>query len=458
MKRVLPKITAVVLLAMAVTACSGQDNTSEVSGSVEVLSPINDSKNGYSLKFIELSGLDNLREVSGRFVRFFISPRILDNRLNGPAPQGRFIKNTDGKYIPANEQSQQLVAIYAHMQSLAKLDEEVGAGGVNHWPRDIGVSVRESSGLINNALYDGTTDSILIVPYTNKDLPIAVNGGILAHEHFHSLYFKLVMKGFEDSSATDGQIDTGSIHDRRQFLQAAGVETGKGDVLSAKPNPRVETDSNPKLGSGRMVSPASEKLVKRYYNRYYHRGLNEGLADFWGWVYTGDPDFISPSLPAYKRQRSLNIAQYEVVSLVKADRLRDFAATYTNFNNRESYEEYMRDISYALGTKYSRLLKLFTDTAAETRGVDSIEMRKKMATWLVAALPVLRQDFLAYDSTQYYPPTRFLSILSSVISDMSQKECEFLVEVINSTEENTNKICVAAAKRYQITDTTAAKK
>lgn len=458
MKRVLPKITAVVLLAMAVTACSGQEDTSKVSGSVEVLAPINDSKSGYSLKFIELSGLDNLREVSGRFVRFFMSPRILDNRLNGPAPQGRFIKNTDGKYIPANEQSQQLVAIYGHMQNLAKLDEEVGAGGVNHWPRDIGVSVRESSGLINNALYDGTTDSILIVPYTKSDLPIAVNGGILAHEHFHSLYFKLVMKGFDDTSSTDGQIDTGSIHDRRQFLQTAGVQSDKGDVLSAKPNPRVEVGGDGKLGTGRAINPASDKLVKRYYNRYYHRGLNEGLADFWGWVYTGDPDFISPSLPAYKRQRSLTVAEYEVVGLVKADRLRDFAATYTNFNSRESYEEYMRDISYALGTKYSRLLKLFTDTAAQTRGIESTEMRKKMATWLVAALPVLRQDFIDYDATQYYPPTRFLSVLSSVITDMSQKECEFLAEVINSTEENTNKVCVAEAKRYSLSDTTAAKK
>jgi hypothetical protein len=456
-KRVLPKITAVVLLAMAVTACSGQDDTSKVSGSVEVLAPINDSKDGYSLKFIELSGLDNLREVSGRFVRFFISPRILDNRLNGPAPQGRFIKNTDGKYIPANDQSQQLVSIYAHMQNLAKLDEEVGAGGVNHWPRDIGVSVRESSGLVNNALYDGTTDSILIVPYTKSDLPIAVNGGILAHEHFHSLYFKLVMKGFDDTSSTDGQIDTGSIHDRRQFLQTAGIENGDKGDLSLKPSPRVEAGAASNGGAGRVVN-SSEKLIKRFYNRYLHRGLNEGLADFWGWVYTGDPDFISPSLPAYKRQRTLTAPGYEVVGLVKADLFRDIVATYAGYSSRESYEDYMRDKAYALGTKYSRLLKLFTDKAAETRGIDSVEMRKKMATWVVAALPVFLQDFVDYDSTQYYPPTRFLSVLSSVITDMSQKECEFMADVINSTEENSNKTCVAEAKRYQLSDASAAKK
>jgi hypothetical protein len=448
-KRVLPKITAVVLLAMAVTACSGQDDTSQVSGSVEVLSPVNDSKSGYTLKFIELSGLDNLREVSGRFVRFFISPRILDNRLNGPSPQGRFIKNSDGKYIPANDQSQQLVAIYSHMQNLAKLDEEVGAGGVNHWPRDIGVAVRESSGLVNNALYDGTTDSILIVPYTKENLPIAVNGGILAHEHFHSLFFKLVMKGFDDPTDPN-QPDTGSIHDRRAFLESAGIDDDNLNILKATPNPRVE-DAGLKKGHGRAVT-VSEKLVKRYYNRYFHRALNEGLADVWGWIYTGDPDFIASSLPAFKRQRTLTVADYEVASLIKAERFRDFAATYVNFKERSDYEDYMRDISYRLGTQYSRLLKLFTDTAAQARGVDSATMRNTVAKWIVATLPVYRQDFIDNDVLGYYPPTRFLAVLATVVPDLNQKECEFLAEVINSTEENTSKFCVANAKRYDLTE------
>ncbi|WP_413558716.1 hypothetical protein [Bdellovibrio sp. HCB209] len=443
MKRVLPKITAGILLAMAVTACSGQQETAQVSGSVEVLAPVNDSKAGYSLKFIELSGLDSLREVSGRFVRFFISPRILDNRLNGPAPQGRFIKNTDGKYIPANDQSQQLAAIYGHMQNLAKLDEELGAGGVNHWPRDIGVAVREASGLVNNALYDGLTDSILIVPYTKDDLPIAVNGGILAHEHFHSLYFKLVMKGTTDSS---GEQDTGSIHDRSRFLSAAGIEDT--DHHHAEVNPRVDPSAI-KIGKGRVVSP-SDKVVKRYYNRYFQRALNEGLADFWAWMYTGDPDFIAASLPSEKRKRTLSIEGYQVVSLVKAESLRDISATYLNFNSRSEFEDHMLAVSYNLGTKYSRLLKLFTDTAAESRGIESQEMRKKVAAWIVASLPVFRQDFLNTDAEGFYPPTRFLSVLSSAATDLNQKECEFLAEVINSTEESRTKTCVDNGQRFEI--------
>ncbi|WP_413582628.1 hypothetical protein [Bdellovibrio sp. HCB288] len=444
MKLVLPKITSVILLAMAVTACSGQENTSQVSGSVQVLAPMNDSKNGYSLKFIELSGLDNLREVSGRFVRFFISPRILDNRLNGPAPQGRFIKNTDGNFVPTNEQSQQLVAIYGHMQNLAKLDEEVGAGGVNHWPRDIGVAVRESSGLINNALYDGSTDSILIVPYTHQNLPIAVNGGILAHEHFHSLYYKLVMKDFKDP-AGEQEIHTGSNHDRSEFLKLAGIVEDKANATS------LRVDGAPKIGKGREVV-VSEKLVKRYYNRYLHRGLNEGLADFWGWVYTGDPEFIASSLPDFKRQRSLNVAEYEVVSLVAAERLRSITASYVNFNSRQAYEEYMRDMAYSLGTKYSRLLKLFTDKSAESRGVDALEMRKKVATWIVKTLPVFRQDFIDVEASTYYPPTRFLTVLSAQIPDMNEKECQFMVDIINSAETNSNKSCLSQNGRFEITE------
>ncbi len=165
-----------------------QSNKVGEEGTIRVLAPINAEGGAYSLDFIELKGIQDLDTLSGKFVHFFMSPRISSDRLQGPAPKTRFIRNSDGDYIPANEMTQQLVTVYAHMQRLAALDEELGAQGVNKWPRDIGVAVRVRGGLDNNAFYDGKTDAMFFVPYTNKELPIAVNGGILAHEHFHSLF------------------------------------------------------------------------------------------------------------------------------------------------------------------------------------------------------------------------------------------------------------------------------
>ncbi|MBO9667738.1 MAG: hypothetical protein J7501_13105 [Bdellovibrio sp.] len=431
MKRVLPKITAAILMATAVTACSGQKDTSNVSGSVEVLAPMNNAKSGYSLQFIELSGLDSLREVSGRFVRFFISPRIISDRLNGSAPQGRFIKNTDNKYIPANDMTQQMVTIYAHMQNLAQLDEDLGAAGVNHWPRDIGVGVRVAGGMKNNAFYDGKIDAMLFVPYDKADLPIAVNGGILAHEHFHSLFYKLVIKSAA-SGSTLSDVGTGSIHDRQSFLNAMGVVDSSLDA-DGEMRTRVE------IGDVPTARPAalSERRVKNYYATAFMRGLNEGLADFWGWMYTGDPDFIATSLPSEKVNRTLKYSAETngALALIPMGQLRSAASLYNQYAKAD-FDKYMLGMAYNIGTRYARVMKKLTEVSAEARSVDALAMRKEVAKWIIKSLPTFKDDFAKSSADGFYAPSQYIENLAKAIPDMNKAECEYLVGVINNTDSS----------------------
>ncbi|MGE5087452.1 MAG: hypothetical protein ACM3MG_14200 [Bacillota bacterium] len=434
MKLVLPKIIAAVFVATALGACSSKQDTSDVSGSVQVLAPMNDSNGGYSLQFVNLLDLNNLREVSGRFVRFFMSPRIISDHLNGPAPQGRFIKNVDGKYVPANDLSQQLVTVYAHMQKLAQLDDELGAAGVNHWPRDIGVAVKVVGGMTNNAFYDGKTDAMLFVPYTNANLPIAANGGILAHEHFHSLFYKIVIKN-------QGLTGEASIHDRKQFLKALNVEEDNTDNHRV----RVVTDDVPNPQSPQV----EESKVKSYYMTTFVRGLNEGLADFWGWMYSGDPDFIASSLPSEKLNRSLKVESNITLTVAAMEQVRSAASLYTQYD-KVRFGNYLVGLSYNIGTRYSRLLKRFTDIAAESRGVDSLSMRKEVAKWIIKTLPVFREDFTKTSATGYYAPAKFLENMASVISDMSEKECNFFADSINSTDADFKRICIKDGSYWKL--------
>ncbi|MFM6930023.1 MAG: hypothetical protein ACKOX6_16245 [Bdellovibrio sp.] len=431
MKLVLPKIIAAVFVATALGACSGKQDTSDVSGSVQVLAPMNDSGGGYSLQFVNLLDLNNLREVSGRFVRFFMSPRIISDHLNGSAPQGRFIKNVDGKYVPANDLSQQLVTVYAHMQKLAQLDDELGAAGINHWPRDIGVAVKVVGGMANNAFYDGKTDAMLFVPYTNANLPIAANGGILAHEHFHSLFYKIVVKN-------KGLAAEASIHDRTQFLKSLNAQEDDADnqririVTEDVPSPEVE-----------------ESKVRSYYMTTFVRGLNEGLADFWGWMYSGDPDFIANSLPNEKINRSLKVESGVTLTVAAMEQIRSAASLYTQYD-KVRFGNYLVGLSYNIGTRYSRLLKRLTDVAAESRGVDALSMRKEVAKWIVKALPIFREDFSKTSATGYYAPAKFLENMASVIPDMSEKECNFLADSMNATDADYKRICIKDSNHWKL--------
>lgn len=441
MKRVFSRITAanmrkqfspvaLVILAMsALAACTSNPEAASISGDVKVLAPMNDPQSSkYILQFVELNGITNLAEVTGRFARFFFSPRISQNRLGGVSAKGHFLRNTDGNFVPMDDLSQQMVAIYAHMQSLAQLDAAVGAAGVNKWPRDIGLGVVVKGSMSNNAFYDGKTDSMLFVPYTQSDLPISVNGGILAHEHFHSLFYKIVLRGSSDEA---------SIHDRQGFLKVAGVET-----LDAR---TVDSDRS-------ITESSNETDLHQYYHSSLVRGMNEGLADFWGWMYTGNPDFIAASLPQEKGARTLEaLDKVSVAKLPKTTDLKRAVGIYLSYD-KENVSQYLTGYAYTVGTQFSRMMKGFTDISAQARGLKDLEARRKVATWLIRMLPGLRADLAKIQDGSYYQSTQFVQSLTAVIPDLQEKECLYLADVFNNTSASTKKMICKQETNWKLVE------
>lgn len=416
MKRVLSRIIAAICLSGALVACAPQSDSASEAGTVRVLAPMSNSKAGYSLDILELKGIEDLQTVSGHFARFFLSPRIVDNHLQGTAPKGRFIRNGGGDYIPANEITQQLVTVYAHMQRLAQLDEDLGAGGVNKWPRDIGVAVKVKGGVYNNAFYDGKTDSMLFVPYDQQGLPIAINGGILAHEHFHSLFYKLVLKESPYK---------GNAHDRPEFLNSVGITEEKARERKVLPiMTRIEGE------------PMDASTQYFYYHAALSRGLNEGLADFWGWMYTGDPDFIAQSLPNERSARSLKAADENSVNALPSLNIVQRALNiYYSSGDEKAMKQYVVGLAYSMATSYSRVMKRFTDIYARERSIDSLQARKDVAKILVKTLPKIAEGFQKLEG-RYYTSVDFMVSFIEQLGAMHEAECSFVKDVLNNTNSD----------------------
>lgn len=411
MKRVLSRIIAAISVMALLGACSPEPNPVQDSGSVHVLIPMLNSQGQYGLDFFELKGLSELETLTGKYVRFFMSPRIVGGHLQGRAPKARLIRNSDGNYIPANESTQQLVAVYAHMQRLALLDEELGAGGVNSWPRDIGVGVRVKGGLNNNAFYDGDSDSMLFVPYNQQGLPIPINGGILAHEHFHSLFYKM--------SLPDASFK-GSVHSRDEFLNA--FENFDDSPRQLRQIPIV-------VGNEEMEAAS----LRSYYNLVLARGLNEGLADFWGWMYTGNPDFISQSLPKEGSTRSLKVIDEKAVnSLPSQESIERSLQVFYNTGNSKRMKDYAVGYAYSLATQFSRMLKRFTDIHAVARGLEDQMARKAVAKVVVKTLPTIKEAFLRGGETPY-SSGEFILAFAEQVSDLHEEECQYFAQVLNNS-------------------------
>lgn len=418
MKYVFPRFIAAISVLGLLSACGSQFDSAEQSKTTRVVSPWLNPQGEYSLQTLELSGLRDLKTLSGQFARFVFSPRVVDGKLQGHSPRGRFIKNSRNEYVPVDDLTQQMVVLYAHMQKFAELDEELGAGGVNTWPRDIGVAVRMKGGVKNNAFYDGRTDSMLFVPYTWNHLPISINGGILAHEHFHSLFYKLVIKG-----NLEEVIDRSSLHDRE-------------DIVLNDEELKNPPESSPLKSFFGQRTLANPELIHKYHLETLTSGLNEGLADFWGWVYSGDPDFIAMSIPIEKDDRSLNLRAGDIYpQLPSKKKMMNRIESFMRYGEADHMKTYLKGPAYTLGTQVSRFLKGFTEVSLKERGTVASQARKKVAKQIVSLLPQLKESLLSSSSEKYFRPVDFVILFAQQAPDLLEAECQYVASVLNNSEE-----------------------
>ncbi|WP_413288944.1 hypothetical protein [Bdellovibrio sp. HCB337] len=394
-----------------VSGCSREPDTHKISGDIKTRIPFTSEGGAYSLQAVSLSGIRSLYEFSGKYVTFYMSPSVSDSKLTGHQPKTRFIKAGD-VYVPEDVMSQQLAVIYAHFQRLAALDNELGAEGVNTWPRDVGVGVRyKSEGNryeTNNAFYDGSTDSMLVVPYTQNNLPIAVNAGILAHEHFHSLYFKLVEK---------------HVFKAQQALHGKSLRE---EVLNIVEDKNIEI-SKP--------LPEDNDSFTTEYHALFSRGINEGLADFWAWIYTGDPDFLQHSLPSEKDQRTMNIEEKAAEEFVFPNSEIWKMEVLNRYSGAQPRGCRGVRVSYCLGSKYARLLKHFSGVVQDSRGLSSLEARKLVGTAIVKALPTLKESLLSIKTGEYFDPSSFFKMLQDALPDVQTKEKTFLEKLVVNAQK-----------------------
>ncbi|HWU43434.1 MAG TPA: hypothetical protein VN132_08350, partial [Bdellovibrio sp.] len=177
--------------------------------------------------------------------------------------------------------------------------------------------------------------------------------------------------------------------------------------------------------------PADEEALHNSYHVTLFRGINEGLADFWAWMYTGDGNFIASSLPGEGARRSLDAG--ELKSLSTTAMIKENVKGILPSDNSAGQ---MTAYAYLIGTQFSRLMKSFTERVISARDLQTLEGRQQVAGWLVKALPSMRSDFLAVLDSGYYNPTQFIQSLISVVPELKEEECQYLRDVNNSSSEN----------------------
>lgn len=386
---------------------AGDSSADEIQVQLALPKAGNDSQE-YSFQVVPLLNIYNLKQLRGAYARFYLNPGIESNHLMGDYPRAELLKNQSGIYIPQNELSYQMASIYYHMQKMALFDQKVGAGEVNKWPRDIGlrVSLQTSNDNLNfqdnNAVYDGMYDAILIVPYNKDKIPLSMNAGVLAHEHFHSLFFKLVTAKLIENNWLSGDTQ-----------------------LS---NHQKETDN--------VDSLARITLLK---------AVNEGLADFWGLIYTQDENFIYPSLSEVEKTRSLHLNSEDEKNF-RLETPREFQACMSGFALESSKcNSGMVNYAYTVGTGVAKSMRLLSNKIQTERKLDKAASQALMAKAIVIALRTLPQTLM--EAKAEVSLKMILSQIVNSIESLQTSECDLALNIMKNSEMiKTEKCQVVDAK------------
>lgn len=397
------------------------DSQSNSSPSVYRL-PWLDASGDYTLQDIKLSTFTEPGSLRGSVAEIIVVPRAVGSSVGGEEPIGRWIEVGTGnsrKKIPADLVTMQAATLYAHLEKLNEIDQATGIASVLPGRMRVGLLARIATAnspenlILNNAVYDGRLDALFMVPYTPESgLAIAMNGGIIGHEHFHRVFQAFVMSQIREAART------------------GGIPYGWDDSIACAAGIQAETPPEilPEIPPGKPapfpeVMPygyqAAEGLVPlKIYNQASLRAFNEGLADFWGWAYSQDDDFVARSLG------------------LKEDEARRLDRTVSALPNKETLRQNLLGVNragfpalkleggrvaaaYRFGTEYARVLRMLTQAIEVSSGVDRATAASRVRKAMALGLQGISEEVVRVWGREEIEPERLLRPVVSKLLTLS---------------------------------------
>ncbi|MCB0407894.1 MAG: hypothetical protein KDD34_06795 [Bdellovibrionales bacterium] len=207
-----------------------------------------------ALQPVSIPTLNSPYVVSGPIAKVYSDQGLTFSGFSGDPVRPQLTLVGDVFY-PLDVKSSMALAIYAHFERLFELDQQLGIQSQLPWPRRVGFDIPLVDSITgqqseNNAHYLPDRDIIVFLPTNSQKLPMPINPGVIAHEHFHAHFNFLLGKSF--------------------------------------------------------LNKTYQSNIEEYNVEILLRGWNEGLADYYALVYSQQPEFLGASLGDFWNQaRSL---------------------------------------------------------------------------------------------------------------------------------------------------------
>lgn len=380
-----------------------------ISGPVTYVLPWPNPQGDYHLQEVEIKTLNFADRLEGSAAQVYVSSGMTDSgQFMGEIARPRLTPMGKRRFMAADFESALAIAVYAHFEKLQELDRELGVETLLSWPRRVGIQMKVALGggfyMHNNAMYLPEWDATLVAPSFSNGMPMAMSGGVIAHEHFHALFHAGL--GPEIGGMVSGLNTQKSNRHRPQDLSKSTGENGREEQLE-------------------NVTPIETSF-------YILRGWNEGLADFWGYLYTGDPAFYRKTFTTRYLHRLLDTEPFFLPSIA------GFRQEIAKWKTTPCQESDCGGFNfYGLGTRLGRVL---TQATARMAGKGSAlsysapkEQRVVMARQILNALPWLRKKLLSLSTNDSLKPDEILQGIFPREKPIAPNICRLLRSAVDSS-------------------------
>ncbi len=389
-----------------------------------------------SFQDVVIDDLNSPYKMSGSSAKVILNGNY--NKSSGPqgaVAQPNFIRS--GKVlVPADVESIAAVTAYAHMNRLHKLDKDLGVKSFLKWPRVIGVNmlVSTSNGGAGNdsAFHSLVNNTINILPYSKSGKPMYVNGNVLAHEHFHALYYsKTKWHSMHKQSEMENRLtkaDHISICEKTGFYSEVAVS-----LLNKK---EVGLSSAERL----KINRKSLKKLIHQTNYVIARAWSEGSADFYSYLYDRNLNFVADSLPGGSDYRKLDgryiykfrdtseiILNLRVLNNIRCDETMTSVKEY-----QESGVSSETVYFYRIASDYVKFLKRLIDASIMKKKYGQ-NSQKKIVEAMIATLMEMNVYLQANYLKTFMSPLKPIDLILEKLNVIDDPEVCGMVEELSGS-------------------------
>lgn len=220
----------ITVVLLQVVACTGGYRSASLGPKALVLWP--QAGGAYQFQEVDFLSLTDPRELASSRARIYWRAQWSGQGFSGSPVKPHWLRARE-LWIPQDVTSAIAVATFLIFERLYDFDRSLGIEGQLTWPRQVAVDepvVSSRGALLDNAFYDQPTDSIVVTRVSTSALPIGLSHGVLAHEHFHAHFAAAFMQAqMKLKSASAGNL---KIEGKNKFYLSAWNE-GLADLYGA---------------------------------------------------------------------------------------------------------------------------------------------------------------------------------------------------------------------------------